>query len=65
VWKKERPVLLVFGTGQGLSPSLIEKADYGLIPIEGFTEYKHLSVRSAAAIILDRWLGVQKKYIKD
>lgn len=62
VWSHKRPVLLVLGTGQGLAPSVIEKADYGLIPIEGFADYNHLSVRSAAAVIFDRWLGVQKKY---
>lgn len=61
VWKEKKPILLVLGTGQGLAPSVIEKADFGLMPIEGFTDYNHLSVRSAAAIIFDRWLGVQKR----
>ncbi|MCX6087250.1 MAG: RNA methyltransferase, partial [Caldiserica bacterium] len=31
--------------------------DYVLEPIWGPTEFNHLSVRSAAAIILDRLLG--------
>jgi len=31
--------------------------DMLLEPIEGYTDYNHLSVRSAAAIILDRLLG--------
>ncbi|RTL05927.1 tRNA (guanosine(37)-N1)-methyltransferase TrmD [Candidatus Dependentiae bacterium] len=62
VWSQKRPVLLVLGTGQGLAPCIIEKADFGLIPIEGLADYNHLSVRSAAAVIFDRWLGIQKKY---
>lgn len=62
VWKHDRPVLIVLGTGQGLSGEIIEKSDYLLTPLQGLTEFKHLSVRSAAAIILDRWLGVNPKY---
>ncbi len=58
VWASDRPVLMIFGTGQGLSPSIIEQCDYLLLPIDGFSEFNHLSVRSAVAIILDRWLGV-------
>ena len=34
--------------------SLGEAVDYVLEPIKGETDYNHLSVRSAAAIILDR-----------
>ncbi len=60
-WQNNRPVLLLFGTGQGLSDDLIEKCDYILSPIQGMTDYNHLSVRSAAAIILDRWLGLHQK----
>ncbi len=48
------PFLLVFGTGWGLSEEIMEKADYTLKPVNGYTGYNHLSVRSAAAIILDR-----------
>jgi hypothetical protein len=48
------PVLLVFGTGWGLAPSVIEGADALLDPIQGFGEWNHLSVRSACAIALDR-----------
>jgi tRNA (guanine37-N1)-methyltransferase len=62
VWQEKKPVLLIFGTGQGLCSDLIKKADYGLVPLQGFTNYNHLSVRSAAAIILDRWLGVQQRH---
>jgi len=61
VWKHDRPVLLIFGTGRGLAPSVIERCDYLLLPIEGFSDFNHLSVRSAAAIIFDRWLGINLK----
>ncbi len=61
VWKSDRPVLLVFGTGQGLAPFVIEQSDYLLVPVDGFSDFNHLSVRSAVAIILDRWLGVNQK----
>jgi tRNA (guanine37-N1)-methyltransferase len=61
VWAHRRPILILFGTGNGLAPSIMERADYVLVPVEGFTTFNHLSVRSAAAIILDRWLGIQKK----
>ncbi|NLO97745.1 MAG: RNA methyltransferase [Peptococcaceae bacterium] len=49
--------LLLFGTGWGIIKEEIEKADYILPPIYGCGEYNHLSVRSAAAIILDRLRG--------
>ena len=61
VWKLGRPVLFVFGTGQGLCDELIEQSDFILLPIKGLTDYNHLSVRSAAGIILDRWLGINEK----
>lgn len=51
------PHLLIFGTAWGLAESLISEADFVLGPITGTTGYNHLSVRSAAAIILDRLLG--------
>jgi hypothetical protein len=56
----ERPLLLVFGTGWGLEDQVIERCDQVLEPIWGVDEYNHLSVRSAAAIILDRLLGRQQ-----
>ena len=49
-----RPVLLLFGTAWGLTPEAVAQADFRLAPIEGLDGYNHLSVRSAAAIILDR-----------
>jgi len=58
VWQADRPILLIFGTGQGLAPFVVEQSDYLLVPVDGFSDFNHLSVRSAVAIILDRWLGV-------
>jgi hypothetical protein len=54
---EHRHFLLVFGTGWGLTEEIFEQADFALEPIKGPGEYNHLSVRSAAAIILDRLLG--------
>ncbi len=51
------PVLLLFGTAHGLAPEVMEAADAVLPPIKGSTDYNHLSVRSAVAIILDRLMG--------
>lgn len=58
VWKHERPILIVLGTGQGLSSELVASVDFLLLPLHGLVNYNHLSVRSAAAIIFDRWLGL-------
>lgn len=52
-----KPCLLVLGTAWGLTEEFIDSSDYVLAPIHGNTGYNHLSVRSAAAIILDRVLG--------
>lgn len=52
-----RPCLLAFGTAWGLSEALMETADYVLAPISGSGRYNHLSVRCAAAVILDRLTG--------
>jgi len=53
------PHLLVLGTGWGLTPEVTERADVILEPVWGPTVYNHLSVRSAAAIILDRLCGAR------
>lgn len=55
--ERSHPCLLVFGTGWGLTEEFFAGADYVLAPITGPGDYNHLSVRSAAAIILDRLLG--------
>jgi tRNA (guanine37-N1)-methyltransferase len=52
------PILILFGTGWGLTDEVLSRADYILEAIQGPTDYNHLSVRSAAAIILDRLLGI-------
>jgi len=53
---KQRPVFLLFGTGHGLSKRVMEMAHGILKPIRAFDPYRHLSVRSAASIIIDRIL---------
>jgi tRNA (guanine37-N1)-methyltransferase len=53
----KRAVLLVLGTGSGLAPEVFDKADGVVRPIRFLSEYNHLSVRSAAAILVDRILG--------
>jgi hypothetical protein len=50
-------MLLIFGTAWGLAEEIIQQVDYTLMPISTGTDYNHLSVRSAAAIVLDRLLG--------
>lgn len=58
------PQLLLFGTGWGIVQEVLNQADIRLDPVScaGWaisqdSEYNHLSVRSAAAIVLDRLLG--------
>nr|HEX4312436.1 tRNA (guanosine(37)-N1)-methyltransferase TrmD [Kofleriaceae bacterium] len=52
-----RNVLLLFGTGWGLAEELIPSVSRVLEPIDAGTGWNHLSVRSAAAITLDRLFG--------
>jgi len=54
-----RPELLVLGTGWGLTTEVLHRADDVLEPIRGMDDYNHLSVRAAAAIILDRLRGAR------
>jgi len=49
-----KPVLLLFGTGNGLTKEVHDLANHILKPITGIGKYNHLSVRSAVAIVLDR-----------
>jgi hypothetical protein len=53
--------LILFGTAWGLAQEVIEAGDGILPPIAGSGSYNHLSVRSAAAIILDRLLGPREE----
>lgn len=62
VWdpeKAEQPVYLIFGTGFGLAEEVYHQCDLILDPIRGdsMDDYRHLSVRSAVSICLDRVLG--------
>jgi hypothetical protein len=50
------PFLLLFGTAWGLDESVLEEADAVLEGIRGINGYNHLSVRCAAAILMDRLL---------
>jgi tRNA (guanine37-N1)-methyltransferase len=51
------PMLLLLGTGWGLAESLIPSVSRVLAPIEGDSDWNHLSVRSAGAVVLDRLFG--------
>jgi hypothetical protein len=57
----DRPTLLLFGTGYGLTDELLARCDVRLAPVSardpGPSPYNHLSVRSACAIVLDRLYG--------
>ena len=57
----ERPLLVLFGTGWGLTEEVIARSDHLLPAVLGAGDYNHLSVRSAAAIILDRLCGRQEE----
>jgi hypothetical protein len=56
----DEPVCLLFGTGYGLIEEIVTEADYVLEPVAGPTAWNHLSVRSAASIVLDRLRGNRK-----
>ncbi len=61
--REGRPVVLVFGTGWGVSEAFFPEVHRILAPVYGpegrdsEEGYNHLSVRAAAAIILDRLFG--------
>ena len=59
------PTLLLFGTGWGLADSILDRVDHCLAPIRGGSDYNHLSVRSAAAITLDRLFGDRETTAND
>lgn len=57
----KKPVIVVFGTGWGVSDTFYPEVHRILAPVygpEGREGYNHLSVRSAVAIILDRLFGL-------
>ncbi len=49
--------LLLFGTAWGLADKIISASDKVLEPLQSNAEYNHLSVRSAASIVMDRLLS--------
>ena len=63
--RPKKPVVVVFGTGWGVSDVFYPEVHRILAPVygpkddpeSGFKSYNHLSVRSAVAIILDRLFG--------
>jgi hypothetical protein len=59
VLSETQPVVLTLGTGWGLAPQLFNAGWPVLEPIRGGTDYNHLSVRAAAAIMIDRLFGPQ------
>lgn len=54
---RSRPAALLLGTGHGLAPQALAACDALLRPLRFLDQYNHLSVRSAAAILVDRILG--------
>ena len=52
--ENDAPHLLLLGTGHGLAPEVFDACELLLQPLPGASEYNHLSVRAAAAIMLDR-----------
>jgi hypothetical protein len=56
---QKKPVFVVFGTGFGLTDEFMKNCHYVLESIRGAPprDYRHLSVRSAVSICLDRLLG--------
>ena len=55
--ERDQPYLLLLGTGWGLTEECFSAANIILESITGNGTYNHLSVRSAAAIMLDRLRG--------
>jgi len=51
---REQDICVLFGTGWGISPRLLETFDAVIEPIEGKGDFNHLSVRSAVSIAVDR-----------
>ena len=48
------PWLMLLGTGYGLADPVVQRCEAVLEPIGSPTDYNHLSVRAAAAVLLDR-----------
>ena len=59
VRETEAPHVILFGTSWGLADEVLEMSDVVLLPVEAeaHTGFNHLSVRGAAAIVMDRIFG--------
>lgn len=58
ILREKKPVLFVFGTGSGLHEEALEQCSVILQPLSGGAEdYNHLSVRTAAGVVFDRFFG--------
>lgn len=59
MFNEQKPVFLIFGTGFGLTDDYMKGLDGILESIRGAPpkDYRHLSVRSAVSIYLDRVMG--------
>jgi len=58
---RTQPLMVVLGTGWGIAPELYKAANHVLEPLYGPGKeegYNHLSVRAAAAAIMDRLFGL-------
>ncbi len=53
----ENDIVVLLGTAWGLAGEVLKQSDYVLEPIDMKRGYNHLSVRSAASIIIDRLLN--------
>ncbi|MCD6550918.1 RNA methyltransferase [Thermotoga sp.] len=51
------PALILLGTGWGLPDEILAISDYVLEPVRARSDFNHLSVRAAAAIMIDRLIG--------
>jgi hypothetical protein len=50
----KKPHLLLFGTSWGLPEEIEKMCNYSLEPLRANSDFNHLSVRAAVAIVLDR-----------
>ena len=59
MYVEKRPVFMLFGTGNGMTEDLLKSCSGVLESIRGAPprDYRHLSVRSAVSICLDRVMG--------
>lgn len=55
----ETPLLILLGTGYGLTPEFVAGCDVVCEPLRGPGRYNHRSVRATAAILLDRLCGTR------